>query len=404
MTQEMAQQIDTYYDEDRHEEIVQLILEVPEEERDIEMLGQLVVAYNNLERYEDAVVLSMELKEESKESIAWHYRIGYAMVHMGEYKKAAEYLDRGMELINKQNNTSELSYLKELYVECLPYLDTGDLKSWKEEPLEIVWSEETDEYIVSKGAVELGYFGKFHAYQMSVGFNEYDYEDVLSDDDDEYADLKNYLSENMNHEEIAKGLTEYFNYKLDDIKKHIIEINQALLAYIMDDMIGSGYPFWEECTSYVIPDKMPSEDADDMENAIYKKEVTKEHYELFDKYYETAMNGEVDTKTYVEDFLERKMPMFDYKKMLKDVYSEYLNMDVRGISAQCSGAGEALKLVCAACVEIQNDNSFYDWHNHQGCEQLENVAPTMAVRRYFGYYDVKCTKGIEGKKQKPSLR
>ena len=33
MTQEMAQQIDTYYDEGRHEEIVQLILEVPEKEQ-----------------------------------------------------------------------------------------------------------------------------------------------------------------------------------------------------------------------------------------------------------------------------------------------------------------------------------------------------------------------------------
>ena len=105
MTPEMKQKIDKYWDEDKHDKIVQMIMAVPEEERDIDMLGQLVVAYNNLERYEDAVALSMDLKEESKEIISWYYRIGYAFVHMEEYETAAEYLDMGMELVNRQNNT-----------------------------------------------------------------------------------------------------------------------------------------------------------------------------------------------------------------------------------------------------------------------------------------------------------
>ena len=363
MTPEMKQQIYKYWDEDKHDKIVQIIMAVPEEERDIEMLGQLVVAYNNLEQYEDAVALSMELKEESKEIIAWYYRIGYAMVHMGEYEKAAEYLDMGMELVNKQNNTKLLSSLKDLYHECLPHLDTVKVKSWKEEPLEILWSEERKEYIVSKGAVELGYFGKFHAYQMDVEFTEYDYKRLFSKKANN-GDLKKYLSEGMSHEEIAKGLTEFFNHRLADIKKHMIEINQAFLAYILDDMNGCGYPFWEECSSYVITDKMPSEEDDDMENAIYTREVTEEIEDLFDKYYEAAMNKDADATTYVEDFLEQKMPMFDYKKLLKDIYSEYLHLEVGGIAVQCSGAGEALELVCAACVNIQNDNAFYDWHNH----------------------------------------
>lgn len=248
--------------------------------------------------------------------------------------------------------------------ETIQPIDTEEVTSWKEESIEIVWSEENEEYIVSKGAVELGYFGKFSVDQMEIEFDEDDYEDLFSEEEeDEYEDLKNYLSENMDHEEIAKGLTQYFNHRLADIKKHIIEINQAFLAYLMDDISGCGYPFWERCTSYVIPDKMPAE-GDYMENAIYTEEVTEEIEELFDKYYETAMNGKIDTTTYVEDFLEQKLPMFDYKKLLKDVYSEDLYLGVNGISVQCSGAGESLELVCAAYVVIQNDNSFYDWHNH----------------------------------------
>ena len=137
MTPEMKQKIDKYWDEDEHDKIVQMIMEVPEEERDIDMLGQLVVAYNNLERYEDAIALSMELKEESREIPSWYYRIGYAMVYMGEYEKAAEYLDMGMELAKQQNYTDLLPYLKDLYKECRSHLDTEKGKSWKKEPLEV---------------------------------------------------------------------------------------------------------------------------------------------------------------------------------------------------------------------------------------------------------------------------
>jgi len=363
MTPEMEQLIDKYWDEDEHEKIVEMIQAVPEEERDIDMLGQLVVAYNNLDRYEDAVALSMELKEESKEIASWYYRIGYAMVHMGEYENAAEYLEMGIELTNRQNDAEWLSYLKELYHQCLPHLDGRELKAWKEEPLEIVWSEEKEEYVVSKGAVELGYFGKFYACQMDVEFTDYEYKRLFSKADT-YGELKNYLSEGMSHEEIAKGLTGFFNLRLADIKRHIVEMNQAFLAYVVEDMYGCGYPFWEECATYVVQDKMPPEDRGYMESEIYTREVGKEIEKLFDKYYEAAMNGEVDENTYVEDFLVQKLPMLDYKKLLRAVYSEGLHLEAGGISVQCSGAGEAVELVCAAYVKIQNDNSFYDWHNH----------------------------------------
>lgn len=45
MTKEMEELIDRYWDEDKHGKIVEMILAVPEAERDIDMLGQLVVAY-----------------------------------------------------------------------------------------------------------------------------------------------------------------------------------------------------------------------------------------------------------------------------------------------------------------------------------------------------------------------
>ena len=67
---------------------------------------------------------------------------------------------------------------------------------------------------------------------------------------------------------------------------------------------------------------------------------------------------------FIEDYLDKNLPMFDYRKMLQDVNSQYLYLGVNSIAVQCDGEGEAWNLVCCACVEIQKDNSFYDWHNH----------------------------------------
>lgn len=355
MNEEIRKQIDEYWNKKEHEKIVELIMSVPKPKRDIEMLGQLVVAYNNLKKYEEAVKLSLEMKEESGDIVSWYYRIGYAMIKMSDFEGAAIHLKNGMELAKRKKDKKMIPHIKSLYNRCVPYLYEKGIEEWKEEPLEIVWSEEEKEYVAVAGSIELGYFGKFRTDQIEIDFSEYDF----------CEEIEEFVSEEMTNDEIAKGLTKYFNVRLADIKKHIIQINQAFLAYVLDDMNGCGYPFWEDCKSYVVWEKMPdTKDSDIIYKSIYTKELDVKAAELFDRYYETAANKEVDNTLYVEEFMDEMLPMFDYKKMLKDIYSEYLYMKVDGISVQCSGEKEALALVCAACVSIENDNSFYDWHNH----------------------------------------
>lgn len=205
MTPEIKQQIDKYWDEDEHDKIVQMIMAVPEEERDIDMLGQLVVAYNNLERYEDAVALSMELKEESKEIIAWYYRIGYALVAMDEYEKAAEYLCMGLELVEKQNNTNLLYELKDLYGECVPHLKARksgekelftsetdfEYEEFEEHLLEMVeayaksqLNKKEDFYIMS-----LEYFPEFTTF-VAIRANTYSYLNEQVEDEEDYSYYK----------------------------------------------------------------------------------------------------------------------------------------------------------------------------------------------------------------------
>ncbi|MBR4085697.1 MAG: hypothetical protein IKK33_15590 [Lachnospiraceae bacterium] len=128
MTGEMQDLIDKYWEEDQHDKIVEMILAVPEEKRDIHMKGQLVVAYNNLGKYNDAIALSMELEEESVDIPAWYYRIGFAYVSKADYFTAAKYLEKGIALANKQGKIVNAKNCQELYEECEPYMQRAKKK------------------------------------------------------------------------------------------------------------------------------------------------------------------------------------------------------------------------------------------------------------------------------------
>lgn len=367
MTKEMEEMIDRYWNEDKHDKIVEMIMAVPEAERDIDMLGQLVVAYNNLSRYDDAIKLSMKLKAESIENASWYYRIAYAYMSKHNYEKAADYLEIGMGLAGKKENLKGARNCQKLYNQCLPHLHGSQKgKRIKNEPLEIVWSGEDNEYKVIKGAVDLGYLGSYRCYQIEVDFDDYAYNALLSDENtkDSGIFLRDYLEKNMNHDEIAEGLTDFFNERLQEMTKHFVQLNQAFLAHLMLDICDCEYEFWEECPSYVLRDRMPSCKMAETGRAIYTNDICAGVNKLFDQYYEVPMNGEVDNVPVAEEFIKKNFPMFDYKKMLKDVHSEYMVLKVSGTELQCTGEGEALNLVCSAYVNIRNNLSFYDWHNH----------------------------------------
>ncbi len=365
MTKEMEALIDKYWDDDQHEKIVELILNVPEAERDLDILGQLVVAYNNLGRYDDAIALSMELEERSKELPAWYYRIGYALNGKKDYQSASSYLEDGIRLAYKQMDFSRAKNCFHEFYRCIPYL-APDKKNiaFQEEPLEVVWSPDEHSFKIVKGVVNLGYMGTFLPHQMSLDFDNYSLMDIFEGEYDDSYVVSNYIRKDMSKEEQAQGITTFLNMRLNNIKEHITQINQAFLSYLLlDDMVGCGYPIWEDCKSYILWDKIP-EGEEDLDHKIYTTEFCQGTYPLVDKYYRKPMNSEIDNSTPVEDYLVENLPMFDYKKMLLDVHSQYLSLGANSIAIQCDGEGESSRLVCCACAELENDNTFFDWHNH----------------------------------------
>lgn len=367
MTKEMREVIEKYWEEDQHDKIVEMIMAVPEAERDIEMLGQLVVAYNNLEWYDKAIELSMQLKAESVDNSSWYYRIAYAYIGKCDYEKAADHIEAGIEAAYKSGDFKRAKICQDLYKNCWHHLPLSRKNIRMEnEPLEIRWSEEDDGYKVVKGAVDLGFWGKYRRHQITVDFDDYDYKRLFSDEKrkEQGLSLKDYLKKDMGHYEIAQGLTAFFNARLQEIKEHLTQLNQALLAYLMMDMCDVGYEFWKECPSYVLKEHMPAGKTDDIEGAVYTKELCDGVYELFDRYNEVPLNDGADNVPAAEIFMEQYFPMFDYRKMVSDIYSEYLTLEDSQIGVQCEGSGDAFDLVCALLVGIRNDLSLDDWHNH----------------------------------------
>ena len=235
------------------------------------------------------------------------------------------------------------------------------------EPLQIIYSD--GEFKVIKGVVDLGYMGTYKSGNISINFDEDFLEAVFEDDDseyyqEEYAPLKPYLRQDMTNDEIAKGLTDFYNMRIADINKHQTELNQTFLAYLLDDICGCAFPIWDECKRYIIDNKMPDCDEEDIEEVIYNDETCDMINNLFDNVYEKAHTGEPIEATPAEDIFRKYFPMFDLEKFLSDIEAEYLSLDNANVVFQCSGKDDGLEIACGAYAEITINNAFYDWHNH----------------------------------------
>lgn len=238
------------------------------------------------------------------------------------------------------------------------------------QPIEIVYNEKEESYEIIKGIVDLGYMGVYNTENISVEFDEDSLDCVLEADEDDdcdiekYIPLKPYISENMSNEEMAKGLTAFYNARIADIKKHQTALNQTFLAYILDDLYKCGFSLWKECKDYIIKDKMPKCDKKDLNNLFYSDESCNAIVQLYKELNDKANNGDIDNSTPAEDIFKRYFPMFNLEKFLADISGEYLSFDMADISFQCSGKGQALQIACGAYAVITINNSFEDWHNH----------------------------------------
>ncbi|WP_198957549.1 hypothetical protein [Paenibacillus selenitireducens] len=58
MEKDLLEQLNLWYEDDEFEKIVGRITEIPEQDRDCDLVGHLARAFNNLERYDEALLSS----------------------------------------------------------------------------------------------------------------------------------------------------------------------------------------------------------------------------------------------------------------------------------------------------------------------------------------------------------
>jgi len=90
MDQALIEQLNQWHEEDEQQQIADLLLAIPEKERDYEAVNRLARAYNNLGLYEEALNQFEKISEVGQQDPLWHYRVGFALYHLKRYNEAAQ--------------------------------------------------------------------------------------------------------------------------------------------------------------------------------------------------------------------------------------------------------------------------------------------------------------------------
>lgn len=98
MSKELVKQLEHWYEEHQHNQIVEAIEQLPELERHYEIVGHYGRALNNLGRYAEALQQLMMFKEQGQQDADWHWRVGYAYFFMHKWQEALTSFKRAQEL------------------------------------------------------------------------------------------------------------------------------------------------------------------------------------------------------------------------------------------------------------------------------------------------------------------
>ncbi|MDK8180253.1 SMI1/KNR4 family protein [Paenibacillus sp. UMB4589-SE434] len=102
------EQLNQWHEEDKHQQIVDALITIPEKDRDYETNNRLGRAYNNLGLYEEALHHFELIAETGQPDPLWHYRVGFALYHLKRYEDAVKALRNADQLNAGDQHTESL--------------------------------------------------------------------------------------------------------------------------------------------------------------------------------------------------------------------------------------------------------------------------------------------------------
>ena len=104
MKEKLLEKIERLIETKNHQEIIDLIEGLPEEELDIELIGELGRAYNNVGNYEKGLEILKSIETEVGDTALWNWRVGYSYFFLKDFISAKKCLLKAYEL-NPHDNT-----------------------------------------------------------------------------------------------------------------------------------------------------------------------------------------------------------------------------------------------------------------------------------------------------------
>ena len=98
MDADLREKLNSLAGQDRFGEIVELIEQIPESDRDWETIGWYVRSLNNNNEHGRAAEVSLQYEEQGKSDSLWHYRYGYALWYLDRDQEAKAAFIRAKEL------------------------------------------------------------------------------------------------------------------------------------------------------------------------------------------------------------------------------------------------------------------------------------------------------------------
>jgi tetratricopeptide (TPR) repeat protein len=98
---DLEKKLDRLHQENKNQEIIDIITSLPKEELDYNILGKLARAYNNNRQYEKGLEVLLSLKVEGENDSLWNFRIGYSYYYSEKGIENLEYLEEAKKYFEK---------------------------------------------------------------------------------------------------------------------------------------------------------------------------------------------------------------------------------------------------------------------------------------------------------------